>query len=165
MIVIENNFLNQKECEDLVQIYLSNSDKYIEWYGSYPLKISNLSGEDLFFSKQICQIIVNLGVTIFGSNLYIERAEITKWEVESDKGYHRDDARDSTVLSSITYLNNDYIGGETFFDNKLVVTPEVGKIIFFDGKKYLHGISKVSKNPRYTLAIWYTDDINKLIRW
>ena len=165
MIVIQDNLLNKNECEELILMYSTHSDKSIEWYGSHPLKLNNLSDEDLFFSKQILNMISNFAVSVFGSNLYVERADITKWPAGSDKDYHHDDARDSTFLSSITYLNDDYDGGETFFENKLLIIPEIGKTIFFDGKKYLHGVKKVSKNPRYTIAIWYTNDVNQLIRW
>ena len=35
------------------------------------------------------------------------------------------------ILTSITYLNDDYIGGETEFSNGLVITPESGKTLVF----------------------------------
>ncbi len=165
MIVIEDGLFSEEDCEKLITIYNSNLDKVQEWYFTYPLKLDKLDGDDLFFSKKIVQIINNFCVSIFGTNTYVERAEVTKWDIKSNKDYHYDDARDSTILSSITYLNDNYSGGETFFENKLSVSPEVGKSLFFDGNQYLHGVKTVYSNYRYTLAIWYTNDINQSLEW
>lgn len=165
MIVIEDNLFSQENCEKLIEIYNFNLDKTQEWYSTYPLKLDKLEGDDLFFSKKIVQIINNFCVSIFGINVYVERAEVTKWDINSNKDYHYDDARDSTFLSSITYLNDNYEGGETFFETGLSVIPQTGKSLVFDGKKYLHGVKTVSLNYRYTLAIWYTNDINQSLEW
>ena len=165
MIVIEDNLFSIEDCDKLIQIYRLNKNKSKEWYSTYPLKMNMLEDEELFYCKKIVQIINNFCVSIFGSDIYVERSDITEWRIGSDKDYHYDDARDSTILSSITYLNDDFIGGKTFFEDDLTITPKVGKTIFFDGKKYLHGVTSVNSKPRYTLAIWYTNDINKSLEW
>lgn len=165
MIVIEDKLFSDEDCKKLIEIYNFNHDKTQEWFSTYPLKLDKLKDDHLFFSKKIIQIINNFCVSVFGQNIYVERAEVTKWDIGSNKDYHYDDARDSTILSSITYLNEDYGGGETFFENKLSITPEVGKTLFFDGNQYLHGVKTVHLNYRYTLAIWYTNDINQSLEW
>jgi hypothetical protein len=165
MIVIEDKLFSEQDCKKLIDIYNCNLDKVKKWYSSHVIRLDNLEDNDLLFTKKIVQIINNFCVSIFGINVYVERADITKWDVESSKNYHYDDARDSTILSSITYLNDDYEGGETFFENNLIISPEVGKSLFFDGNQYLHGVKTVYSNPRYTLAIWYTNDINQSLEW
>jgi len=76
---------------------------------------------------------------------------------------HFDEARESTNLTSITYLNEGYLGGETAFDNGVIIKPKIGKTVFFDGKKYLHGVNPVTKGKRFVLAIWYTYDLDSII--
>ena len=81
---------------------------------------------------------------------------------------HYDNARPSTSLVSITTLNDDFSGGEHFIQEKkekLEFIPEVGKTIVFDGKKYKHGVREVTKGTRYTLATWYTNDIETSARY
>ena len=46
MIVIQDNLLNKNECEELMLMYSTHSDKSIEWYGSHPLKLNNLVPKD-----------------------------------------------------------------------------------------------------------------------
>lgn len=165
MIIIEDNLFSSENCNKLIEIYSNNKDKIKEWYSTYPLKMNKLQDDELFFSKKIVSVISNFCVSIFGSNLYVERCEITEWPTGSDKDCHYDDARDSTILSSVTYLNDNFVGGKTFFENDLVITPKIGKTIIFNGKQYLHGVTNIDSKTRYTLAIWYTNDINKSLEW
>ena len=82
---------------------------------------------------------------------------------------HNDDSRESTNLVSITNLNDDFEGGSHFVDDsgekeKLDILPKTGKTIAFDGVKYKHGVREVTKGTRYTLAIWYSDNIETSVK-
>mgnify|MGYP003320930537 CR=1 FL=1 len=64
-------------------------------------------------------------------------------------------------LTSLIFLNDDYEGGQTCVPSeKFCVNPKVGTTVFLDGQKYKHCVKQVKNGTRYTLAIWYTDDIN-----
>jgi hypothetical protein len=66
--------------------------------------------------------------------------------------------------TSITYLNTNYNGGETWFpeyaeswyEESFKHTPKQGQSVVFRGVSTLHGVSPVRRNSRYTIAQWYT---------
>ena len=151
MILIEESILNEDACNFLIKTAIENEGKAEPFRD---IKLLQLKDFDHIFTKKLINYLTNfLGKK--GITAYPERIEITIWEINSKQGMHFDEARASTNLTSITYLNQDYLGGETIFDNGVVIKPEIGKTVFFDGKKYLHGVSPITKGKRYVLAIWY----------
>ena len=52
------------------------------------------------------------------------------------------------------YLNDNYEGGETHV-NKKVIKPKKGKLIFFAGNKMEHGVYDVRQGERYTIPSWW----------
>ena len=77
-----------------------------------------------------------------------------------------DIAEESTIFSSVTYLNDNFTGGETYIINDITlrkhvrdlsvkISPKTGRTLYFDGKQYEHGVTEVKDSHRYTLAIWY----------
>lgn len=159
MILIEENFLSKESCDFLQNLSLKNSGQNVEpfrdifvlYVNSESLKIANKLG------YVYCNFLASKGHVNFP-----EMIQITRWPVNSQQKMHFDTARDTTVMTSITYLNDDYEGGETCFDNGLVVKPLKGKTIFFDGMKYKHCVNPVQKKERHVLAIWYSNNANNL---
>ena len=159
MILIEQNLFDKNICESLIKLTVENEEKATPFRD---IKVIDLIDIDPIFTKKIINYFTNfLGKR--GITAYPEKIEITIWEINSKHDMHFDMARDSTNLTSITYLNEDYLGGETIFENGIIVKPEIGKTVFFDGKKYLHGVSPITEGKRYVLPIWYTSDINSII--
>ena len=66
---------------------------------------------------------------------------------------HKDPGND--VFAALIYLNDDYVGGETCFENTKVI-PETGKLVIFSNHDLLHSVNMVKQNIRYTLALWFT---------
>jgi len=87
----------------------------------------------------------------------IQNIEVVKYPSGASKGFHFDNARDTTTGASITYLNDDYIGGQTVIEG-VSVQPLKGRTVFFDGKQYKHNVMNIVKGCRYTLSIWYGYD-------
>ena len=61
----------------------------------------------------------------------------------------------------ITYLNNDFEGGNIYFPRKDNLSPtiEPGTMVFFPGTlEYLHGVKGVTDGVRYTIASFFTTD-------
>jgi hypothetical protein len=90
----------------------------------------------------------------------IDWSQIVYWPKNSFQDLHFDSASNKTTLSSICYLNDNYEGGQTYFEDGTIFTPITGRILFFDGKHYLHGVKKIISGNRYVLAIWYKNDKN-----
>jgi hypothetical protein len=85
---------------------------------------------------------------------HIHYIDITEYPTGVSKPYHFDVARYTTTASSITYLNDDFIGGQTVIEGTSV-QPLLGRTVYFDGKNLNHCVMDVVKGSRYTLSMWY----------
>ena len=61
-----------------------------------------------------------------------------------------------TDYASILYLNDDFEGGETFFEDGTVLKPKQGTCVIFESMKHFHGVYPHGNEDRYTSPIWYT---------
>ena len=70
---------------------------------------------------------------------------------------HQDHGISSRVLSVVTYLNDNYDGGEIEFKHSNVkIKPEAGSIIFFPSNfLYVHEVYPVTNGSRYAIPHWY----------
>ena len=87
----------------------------------------------------------------------LQNVEIVKYPCGACKGWHYDRARPTTTGASITYINDDYIGGHTIVEG-VDVQPMAGRTVYFDGLEFRHGVSNVLKRDRYTISMWYGKD-------
>ena len=144
-------------CLNLINLYINN-EKNSEIHRDTKLIDSRFIKDDIF--KKVLLEINNTAVSLYGRDTYIELAQIVAWPKGSFHPTHSDISRESTKCTSITYLNDDFEGGETYFtDQDLIIKPKRGKTVFFDGKKFEHGVQEIMKGIRYTLAIWYSKNI------
>ena len=63
-------------------------------------------------------------------------------------------------VTILLYLNDDYVGGHTQFDNIhggvwYDVKPKTGKLLIFSNREYLHHVSRVQSGTRYVLSFWF----------
>jgi hypothetical protein len=70
---------------------------------------------------------------------------------------HQDQGVSSRVLSSVMYLNDNYVGGEIEFVNSGVkIKPSAGSIIFFPSNfLYIHEVYPITEGYRYSMPHWY----------
>ena len=108
--------------------------------------------------NEALQLITNTASKYY-SNVELDWAQIVEWPVGASQALHVDSASNKTVLSSITYLNNNFRGGETIFEDGTTVAPVPGRTVFFNGVKYVHGVHAVSNASRFTIPIWYKSKI------
>ena len=86
-----------------------------------------------------------------------------------DITYDNDPNNPSREWTCIINLNDEYRDGRTYFppsehNPELVeIEPETGSGILFQGIHHLHGVEKVRGCSRYTIAIWFTSDLNKIM--
>ena len=86
-----------------------------------------------------------------------EQTNFMVWPVGSQKDPHDDHDNEHVWYSFILYFNNDYRGGELYFNNlDLTIKPEIGDVVVFRSyaPNMTHEIKLVEDNPRYTLAVW-----------
>ena len=97
--------------------------------------------------------INNLGTEI--NNSVIDWIETVKWYSPCPgKSLHVDNASDNTTLSCVIYLNDDYGGGQTYFEDGTLIMPKAARALFFDGKYYKHVVTNLDHGTRFTSSCW-----------
>ena len=142
--IIVDNFLSQVECHDLINFYKENEKFAKKFRDVYPLELSK---------KHYLKLKLNKISKDF--NAEIDWFEIVKWPIGSKQGLHFDMAKNHTILSSIVYLNDNFEGGQTYFEEGTIFKPKMGRGLFFNGQYYKHGVNTVEQNIRYVVAAWY----------
>ena len=161
MRLIQDGMLDKSVADSLIEIYKTNPDKCALWQTTNTLNLAKVEHLLDQLPKKI----------VFALNNYLN----TKWVIAfpelvqvvhrppgTEHRMHFDEARETTTMTSITYLNEDYEGGETFFEDGLIVKPKIGRTIYFDGINYQHGVKEITSGHRYVIAAWYTDNIDEL---
>jgi|TARA_E500000318_G_scaffold70451_3_gene65179 hypothetical protein len=156
LIIIKDNQFNIKESKDLIKIFNEAPDKKTHTVNEQGAKIS----EVIINSKKLPNIILDkFKAVIEPYNLEVNWLNICKWPVGAYQPKHLDNSGESglpdPVFTSIHYLNDDYKGGETYFEDGVKVEPKLGRGLYFSGMEYKHGVRTVHMKPRYTLATWY----------
>jgi hypothetical protein len=156
-IIILDEVLSSKECDELIDYYVSCDVKKSHGGTIYPLLIDLNENKhaDKFFK------ISNQIVELMNVSLVIDWCELVKWPLNSQQNFHFDIGSKNTVFTSITYLNDDYFGGETCFLGGQFIKPKKGRTVYFDGNFYKHGVSTVGLKNRYTAPIWYKNANNE----
>ena len=140
-----DNFLSKDECSFLIDFYKTNEKKSHTFRDVYPLTLKlNDPSISFLIEKQ------NKISKLFNSK--INWFEIVKWPVNSEHVLHFDER---TTCTSIVYLNDNFEGGQTYYEDNTIFQPARGRGLFFNGNYYKHGVKKVSKNTRYVVASWY----------
>ena len=146
--IIIDNFLSKSECNFLIQFYKDNTDK-VEKFNDTKVLVLDVNSEGLdFFTPKLNSIAKDYNSTI-------DYIQIVEWPIKSKKNIHVDNVHDNTTISSITYLNDNYEGGQTFFEEGTIFKPKMGRTLFFDGRHYRHGVKTIEKETRYVVATWY----------
>jgi hypothetical protein len=147
IIIIYDNYFNKEECNELIQLYEKFKYLAVPFYNVIPLKVKKLLPSK--FIKRINKTSTNINKS------KIDWIEVVKWPIGSFKDLHYDCDKNTTKLSSVTFLNDDYEGGELYFKDGTIIKPRIGRSVFFDGNFYEHGVSKVTKKLRWQLTAFY----------
>ena len=146
--LIADNLLSQSECNMLIDYYKKNENFSQKYRDVYPLELKTKNPNINFLETKLNSISKNF-------NSEIDWFQIVKWPINSTQNLHFDNASQKTTLTSITYLNDDYTGGQTYYEDGTIFKPKKGRSLFFNGQYYKHGVKPVNKNIRYVVAAWY----------
>jgi hypothetical protein len=154
MILIADNVISPTMANYIQNFAIKQmNDSFQVWGKTKFVHIINFVLEDAVLNEAL-QRITKTATKYYG-NVVIDWAQMVEWPVGANQQFHLDSASDKTVLSSITYLNSNFRGGETIFSDGTKVAPVIGRTVFFDGTKHEHGVYTVNETPRYTIPIWY----------
>ena len=145
-IIIVDNTLTKSECDYLIELFekLGPNKTFNDYYvlGLIP------PGNDKI-EQMLRKIILD--------DTLVHWCEIAKRPPGSGHPKHFDDYSEETVLASVTYLNDNFTGGETYFVDDMAVHPKTGRTLYFDGQAREHGVHTVEDSSRYTFAVWYKE--------
>lgn len=180
---IQDNFLTQEEIDTLLEFAI-NKEKWEDGGSDFwnnrslnaPVLMKSSSKKDNEIGKMLYRIADRMGYllkTLYNEKeIYCDTFQIVRWFEGQEQPPHCDDMKnhDNTDevfkpyhhrdYGAIVYLNNDYVGGKTFYpQHDQEITPEPGKLaIHPGGVDHMHGVTKISGGMRFTLASFWTRD-------
>ncbi len=92
----------------------------------------------------------------FDPDIVLDYVGVVRWPSGTFMKPHFDknDIHGPDVFAAMLYLNDDFSGGHTCFED-FDVAPEPGKLIIFSNSQYLHHVNKVEDGERFVLSFWY----------
>tara|TARA_R110000823_G_C15555139_1_gene459798 strand:+ start:32 stop:508 length:477 start_codon:yes stop_codon:yes gene_type:complete len=146
------NFISKDLCDYFIKYHKNNFSKIPNCSYNGPFKVIDIypiCGINENFKSLLSKLLIlnNKNQTHF-----IDYFEIVGWDPGSAMIPHKDFKHQS--WSAVLYLNEDYEGGQTYFEDK-IIKPETGKMLFFTGSKLKHGVKKLEKGQRYVITAWY----------
>lgn len=180
-IFVIKNFLSKEEVSSILKFLESASDE--DWKKHYMDGLKNLAYRKfgrLDLENMIAEGLVevtknwsdkNISTPIQYSELMRKRADkifsfdesinfngagtVQRMWQGVDLGVHIDNHADPSIRwAAVTYLNDDYNGGELFFKNlDIQIKPTPGSLVIFPGTaEYEHGVRIVREGPmRYVI--------------
>jgi len=155
-IVSQQRFLTEAQCAELI-VYMVEA-----------LPERAVHGPNTIFSGRyidkpphpVAEAAAKRAATLVGlafdTKLAVETFQLVVWPEGSEQPVHIDKRRPLTTHAAIAYLNDDFEGGQTYFpDIEEQMQPERGTLIAFPGRALPHGVRRIDRGIRYTLALWF----------
>ena len=170
LIYIEENFISSIQCQPFIDLFdikkedrsldaVTHSDPNKNYGARYlggnvdPVDM-NSTTDELFHG--VINNVTNRCKT-FDDEIVLDYVGVVRWPVGCFMKPHVDDnnVHKPDVFAAMLYLNNDFNGGSTMFED-IEVKPEKGKLIIFSNSQHLHYVSKVERAERFVLSFWYS---------
>tara|TARA_R100001086_G_scaffold180989_1_gene100665 strand:- start:32 stop:472 length:441 start_codon:yes stop_codon:yes gene_type:complete len=135
------NFFSLEECNALINNFKKNVQNHEIYRNTVILKLKDASPKLINTLQKDLNLILNYG-------------QIVHWPNGSFMNRHYDGTvfKDNS-FSAICYLNDNFKGGRTLLQDKMI-NPETGKTIVFNSKKMEHGVEEVI-GDRFTYISWW----------
>lgn len=181
------NFLSKEEVESILTFAKSidqweNAGGNGFWDNRSLNAINIYNNYDKVLGKSLYNIREKIKNTIINEykldvEVYPDLFQIVRWFPGQEQSPHADDMTNidddgldwfkHRHFGSIIYLNDDYIGGHTYYpDHKLYISPKSGMLAIHPGDpEHLHGVTKIEDEIRYTIASFWTLDKEYFDGW
>jgi len=170
-----DNFITEQECDILshFMINVCKKDSYkvdvLPWFDGDRISIKKI--ED----KTVKEILNNhrnklsdISSSLYKEVLYPILTDIVLWRCGKKMGIHKDNGYDDSGefinrhYSSVTYINDDYTGGETVIDNYVSIPKKGSIVIFTSDERCLHKVNTIESGTRIVVPIWLTRNIEQI---
>ena len=171
LIFVEENFINEEECQRFIKLSKENQnpmpygddsrggDTYlttVEWKNQGAIY---LGGDVDSVVPSMEDTVIDRVITLcksFDNEIELDYAGVVRWPIGTFMKPHVDDnnVHNPDVFAAMLYLNDDFVGGHTLFE-QYDIKPQVGKLIVFSNSQLLHYVSKVEDSERFVLSFWY----------
>lgn len=158
----QDEFLKDEDCKKLIDLYEtfpasenSENKPFSHKRGdgmSYVMEMTKRPDDPRHLPDDILNKLQEYAKYL--KNSQIDWCHVVKWGDKSSMHSHYDKTSDKTTITSLIYLNDNFRGGETYLDDGTVIEPKKGRILFFDGKYFKHGVN-TTHGERYVLSTWY----------
>ena len=171
LIYIEENFISPDECQKFFDLSLLNKDNEMP-YGdesrggdTYLTTVDWKNYGAVYYGGDVNTTVPSLDHEVvtrvnsicknFDSDANLDYVGVVRWPIGTFMKPHVDDnnVHNPDMFAAMLYLNNNFSGGHTCFEN-FEVKPEPGKLIIFSNSHYLHYVNKVESAERFVLSFW-----------
>lgn len=174
-ILIVENFLNQRSVQSYYDFAIFSNLWENNGHSVWNKRSINISS----MPDDLCESILEYRITVKNKildffsvtdSLYCDIFQFVKWRVGNSLYPPHADAEyvggkthpfSYRNYSAITYLNDNYKGGEIYFTEFDNFKPKLSPgtlVIFPTTLKYMHGVTEVEEGERYTIAGFFTFD-------
>lgn len=148
-LFIQKNFLSWDECKSLVEGHRSFENPMVH-ENTKVISLVELMQHNVFIRHLYARLCYFAQTCFNDKNYFVDYSHV----VERIGGMDSHLDFKNQVATSIVYLNDDYEGGETIVDD-IVIKPERGKIICFEGSASHHEVNDFKNTTRFTINSWY----------
>jgi len=163
----ENNTFNWKY---LLSFAWLNKNNTLPWFENntfrwLDIKDNELKNKIIEYRKKLTYLVR----TSYQKNYHVQFTDIVLWNENKCMGLHKDDGYDDDVyelkrrkVTTVTYINDNYEGGETYIANETgnfyINEPKIGSVvILLSDATNMHGVNKILRGKRVTLPIWFCE--------
>lgn len=174
-----DNALDTEICDQLCNFMITHklksnpTDNLLPWFDDetcipWELDNINLKKQIVAYRKLVTEIVSEK----FNQILYPEFTHLVLWRTgrqmprHKDDGYNENDPLATRKVSCVTYLNDDFTGGQTFVSNETSIDyisrPIKGSLVcYLSDSTNQHGVNLILSGNRVTMPIWFCSDITK----
>lgn len=180
LITRYDNVMPKNVCDTIVEYALEkkSKDKSIEgklpWKNNDTLAFVKIENNEIKKLIDIYRFLHTQLVFFHCKNIVFPHFyDLVVWREGMKMNFHKDDGYEGEEedkfrvrkYSMITYLNDDYVGGETVIKlagkPDYISVPKQGSVVIFkSNEECIHGVNEIKSGTRVTLASWFTNDIN-----
>ena len=118
----------------------------------------NMKEEKADFFRQVVDKVTTICKS-FDDRANLDYVGVVRWPIGTFMNPHYDNSSKDgiyDIFAAMLYLNDDFSGGHTGFEN-FELTPKAGQLCIFSNSQYKHHVTKVEDAERFVLSFWYNN--------